>query len=120
MTKKRPDTNKSILMIILCTILTSTGQVMMKFSVSSLDSAWHILTNIPLIIGLILYAVASVILIMALKNGDLSLLYPFIALGFVWVTLASIFLFNEHVSLMNWAGITSIIFGVSFLGAGKQ
>ncbi len=111
---------RAIILVITCTLLTSIGQVLMKYSTTGMDSILHAITSIPLIIGLIIYAIASVLLIISLKNADLSLVYPFIALSFVWVSLLSIILFNEYISLINWLGISAIILGVSLIGRGAK
>lgn len=111
---------KAIMLVITCTILTSIGQILFKYSTARMDSFYAIITNIPLILGLIIYLMASVLLIVALRSGHLSVLYPFVALSFVWVTLLSIFLFNEHVATHNWLGIIAIIIGVSLIGMGSS
>jgi multidrug transporter EmrE-like cation transporter len=119
--KKQSNNNrKAIITVIICTLLTSAGQVLMKYSTDGMNSLFAALTSIPLILGIIIYAIASVLLITALKDAELSLVYPFIALSFVWVTLASIILFHEHVSVVNTLGIFSIIIGVSLIGQGGR
>ncbi len=113
---------KAIILVILCTILTSTGQILWKLSTSKIEGfdIISLITNIPLMLGFISYALGAVLLIFALKEGELSVIYPFIALSFIWVTLTSIFLFHEHVSILNWAGITAILIGVSLIGYGSD
>jgi len=110
----------AIILVISCTILTSIGQILFKYSTGKLDSFHSIITNLPLIGGFFFYGIASIMLIMALRTGHLSVLYPFIALSFVWVTLLSIFLFGEHVAIHNWLGIAAIIVGVSLIGIGSS
>jgi multidrug transporter EmrE-like cation transporter len=118
--KKRTSTPiRAIIIVILCTILTSAGQILLKIASKNIDSFYVVITNIPLIIGCILYGAGAILLIIALKYGELSVLYPFIALSFVWVTISSIFIFNEHVTIMNWLGIVSILVGVSLIGRGS-
>jgi multidrug transporter EmrE-like cation transporter len=109
---------KPILLVILCTLFTSTGQIFWKFSSNNLDSFISIITNVPLIVGFIIYGLGAILLIISLKYGELSIVYPFIALSFVWVSIASIILFEDTVSIINWAGIASIILGVSLIGYG--
>lgn len=111
---------KPIFIVLLCTIFTSLGQVLLKLGSSNTDSIIHILTNANLILGVCSYAIGAILLIIALKYGDLSLIYPFVALSFVWVTLLSIFIFHENVSLINWCGIFVIIIGVSLIGYGSR
>jgi undecaprenyl phosphate-alpha-L-ara4N flippase subunit ArnE len=70
--------------------------------------------------GVISYAIGAILLIIALKYGDLSLIYPFVALSFIWVALLSIVIFHERISLINWLGIFIIIIGVSLIGYGSK
>ena len=114
------NNKKAIILVITCTLLTSVAQVLMKISTKKMDSIASAITSIPLILGLIIYALASVLLIIALRGAELSLVYPFIALSFVWVTLLSIFVFEEHVSPTNLFGIIAIIIGVSLIGRGGR
>jgi uncharacterized membrane protein len=45
--------------------------------------------------------------------GDLSVLYPLIALSYVWVSFLSYFVLKEPVSIVNFIGYAVIIVGVS-------
>jgi multidrug transporter EmrE-like cation transporter len=119
-TLKKTNYLKPIIIVISCTLFTSLGQILFKYSSKNLTDIASIVTSMPLIFGLIAYALGSVLLIIALKYGDLSIVYPFIALSFIWVTLASIYLFQEHVNSLNWLGIASILLGVSFIGFGSK
>ncbi|MFA5797288.1 MAG: hypothetical protein WC916_04600 [Candidatus Woesearchaeota archaeon] len=107
-----------ILLIIVCTLFTSIGQLLLKLGSSHTNSIIEIVTNIPLIFGLISYAFGAVLLILALKYGELSLIYPFIALSFIWVNLLSLFIFHEYIAFINWIGIIAIVIGVSLIGYG--
>jgi len=53
-------------------------------------------TNLPLLSGLVLYGLSTVLLVLALKDGELSLLYPVIALTYVWVTVLSLVLLHDR------------------------
>ncbi len=110
----------AILLVIFCTFLTATAQVLLKLSASNLHSIASIVTNYYLIAGCILYGIGAILLILALRKGELSVLYPFIALGFVWVALLSIVVFHESISLLNWMGMASIMIGVSLIGVGSK
>jgi len=117
---KTNKTFRAIFLVILCTIFTSTGQILWKIASKNLNSIHSIITNIPLIIGFICYALGAILLIISLKYGKLSILYPFVALSFIWVNIASIFIFKEVVSIYNWIGIFIIILGVSLIGYGSS
>jgi len=75
-----------------------------------------ILTDPRLFCGYALYAVSTALLILALRHGQLSLLYPVIALTYVWVTILSLLLFREAINPFKMIGITVIVAGVAILG----
>jgi multidrug transporter EmrE-like cation transporter len=79
-----------------------------------------LITNVPLMAGYVLYGLSTVLLVLALKDGELSLLYPVIALTYVWVTVLSILIFHDRVNLFRIAGIAIIVFGVGVLGRGGK
>ena len=66
-----------------------------------------------------MYAVGTILFIPALKGGDLSILYPFVALAYVWVSLLSVKFLGEKMNLVKWIGIALIIIGVSLIGIGS-
>jgi multidrug transporter EmrE-like cation transporter len=79
-----------------------------------------ILTNVPLILGYSLYGVNTLLLVVALRDGELSMLYPIIALTYVWVTLLSYTLLHEPPNLYKNIGIATIVVGVAVLGRGGR
>lgn len=112
----------AILLMVPCTIFTSAGQLLYKMGAGSitLDLA-SIVFNIPIIAGLICYGIGLIFLITAFRGGELSVLYPLIATGYIWVSLASTYLFEtDYMTLEKWIGIIVIIFGVSFIGWGAK
>ena len=56
----------------------------------------------------------------ALREGELSKLFPIIALTYVWVTLLSYWLLNDSPNLYKNAGIAIIVIGVAILGQGGE
>ena len=81
---------------------------------------FSILTNVPLISGYALYGVNTLLLVLALRDGELSTLYPIIALTYVWVTLLSYTLLGEKPNSYKNAGIIAIVLGVAVLGRGER
>ncbi len=73
-------------------------------------------TNLPLLAGYCCYAVSTLLLVLALRDGELSLLYPVIALTYVWVTVLSLIIFHETINIFKVVGIVSIVIGVAVLG----
>ena len=79
-----------------------------------------VFSNLPLFSGLALYGVSTVLLVLALRDGELSMLYPVIALTYVWVTALSLVIFHDRVSPAKLAGIAIIVLGVGVLGRGRN
>src|SRR5215471_19303527 len=79
---------------------------------------WIALQNVPLLSGLTLYGVFTLLFIIALKDAELSIIYPVIALSYVWVTLLSIVFFHETINPYKACGIAIIMIGVTVLGKG--
>jgi len=105
----------------LCTFLTASGQIFLKIGSGNLSfSILKLLGNFPLITGFVLYALGAIILVIALKHGELSVLYPIIAMSFVWVSFLSIIFLNEIMSLWKWAGVITIVIGISLIGRGAS
>jgi multidrug transporter EmrE-like cation transporter len=109
---------QSVGLVFICTILGAAAQVLMKIGGTRLQhfEVLRVITDVPLIAGYALYGINTVLLMLALRDGELSLLYPVIALTYVWVTILSVFFFLEEVNLMKIGGIALIMVGVIVLG----
>lgn len=108
-------------LMILCTVFTSIAQVFYKFGAARLEfDLISLITNFPLITGMVLYILGAVIMIIAFKGGEVSVLYPIIATSYIWVSLLSIYFFNEALNLFRWIGIFVIIIGIIFISAGSK
>ena len=108
-------------LIVLTTLLTSSAQLLYKKGSETLEfNLFAILTNYSLLLGLLLYIIGAFLLIIALKGGDLSVLYPIIATSYIWVGIFSYLLFDEPLNYLRWLGIITIFFGVIFVGIGGK
>jgi multidrug transporter EmrE-like cation transporter len=112
----------AIALILFMTLITSTAQVLYKLAAQQFSfSVVGILLNWPLIIGGILYMISSVMMIIAFKGGDISVLYPLIALSYVWVSLLSPMVFpQDTMNPTKWLGIAFILGGVSLIGLSSR
>ena len=113
---------KGVGLVFCCTILGAAAQMLLKTGANQLvnPTPLAMLTNLTLLGGLSLYGISTVLLVLALKDGELSLLYPVIALTYVWVTLLSLVVFHDHVNPLKMAGIAIIVAGVAVLGGGGK
>ena len=108
-------------LVISATIVGAFGPILLKKASSKkLSKISELLTNYSLFGGVALYALGTLLFIPALKGGDLSVLYPFVALSYVWVSLLSVKFLGERMNRFKWAGIALIIMGVSLIGFGSR
>lgn len=110
----------AILSVMLATLLTATGQFFFKLGTANLTLGWDLLQNWYLIGGFAIYGLSAAILVVSLKYGELSVLYPIIALSFVWVNIISFEFLGELLNSFKWAGVSLIILGVSCIGFGSR
>ena len=110
-----------MLLVFSCTLLGAAAQLLMKVGMTHFtpDLA-SLVTNAPLVAGYALYGVNTLLLVLALREGELSMLYPIIALTYVWVTLLSYLLLKEPPNAYKNAGIATIVIGVAVLGRGGK
>lgn len=115
----KPYTRRqSVFLVFVCTIVGAAAQVLMKVGGSRLSGfdPLRILMNIPLLMGYAFYGINTLMLMMALRDGELSKLYPIIALTYVWVNVLSLFIFHEAINPWKVFGIMAIMLGVAVLG----
>jgi len=114
---------RSLVLVIAFTLLAAAAQVLFKFGTNHLNqhpSLLGLLTNFPLMGGLALYGIGSAMMIIALRHGELSILYPLISLSYVWVAILSVVIFRETMNPYKIAGISVIIAGVAVMGNGAR
>lgn len=125
--KSKRNLRKSLIMVFGCTILGAAAQILIKTGLKFLPQ--HVglfelilagLTNWQLMLGLSLYGGSTVLLVLALRYGELSMLYPVIALTYVWVAMLSLFFFHESVNIFKAAGLVLIVGGVCVLGMSQK
>jgi multidrug transporter EmrE-like cation transporter len=117
---------KSIALVFICTLLGAVAQMLIKTGANTIthksvvDSLLGMFASLPLFTGYCLYGISMVLLVLALRHGELSQLYPVIALTFVWVCLLSIVWLHEPMNVYKVSGVALIVAGVAVLGRGGR
>ncbi len=107
-------------LVILATLIGAFGPILLKkASAKKLSTISSLIKNYYLFAGVSLYALGTILFIPALKGGDLSILYPFVSLSYIWVSLLSVRFLGEKMNKYKWIGVTFIIFGVTLIGIGS-
>ena len=110
-----------VLMVAGATLLSASAQILMKIGMRQFSpNPIALATNLPLIAGYALYGLFTLLMVLALREGDLSLMYPIISLSYVWVTALSYFIFHDTLSPLKLVGIAGIMAGVAMLGRGER
>ncbi len=112
-----------------CTLLGAAGQILIKIGAagSIVHAPWTTPAGIwanlfamaasPYLIGgYSLYAVMTVLFVVTLRDEELTIVYPIIALTYVWVAALSVVFFQEHMNPPKVTGILLIVIGVAVLG----
>ncbi|MBU0470639.1 MAG: hypothetical protein KKA62_04795 [Nanoarchaeota archaeon] len=116
------NNQKGVLFMVLCSLCTSAGQIFWKAASTKIDFFNPLsFLNFNFLLGGAVYALGMGLMLMAFKKGDLSLLYPIVAMSYVWVSIASpLFFPSDSMNSYKWVGVIVILFSVSLLGFGSS
>jgi uncharacterized membrane protein len=111
-----------------CTILGAVAQILIKVGMDHLNPTAKglvplllaMITDVPLVAGYACYGLFTLAMVLALREGELSKLFPIIALTYVWVTLLSYWLLKDTPNWYKNIGIVTIVVGVGILGQGGE
>ncbi len=118
-------------LILVSVTLAAVAQVTLKAGVNHVtdanggqlamnaDSLKQIAQQVLVWAGLAIFAVSAVLWLFALSRADLSFAYPFAALGYVIIVIASILFLDEHVQPITWVGVVLIISGIVLIAQGS-
>jgi multidrug transporter EmrE-like cation transporter len=89
------------------------GSGRLEFEVRALITNWQIAAGIGL------YGLSSIFYTIAVRQGELTVLYPMVSLGYVWALLWARLFFNERLTKMKFAGLGMILAGIVLLFVGR-
>jgi drug/metabolite transporter (DMT)-like permease len=110
----------AIVLILISSFVGSFGAVFLKLGAERMTGG--ILTmvkNYWLALGICLYLLSSVFFIMAVAQGDLTLLYPMVSLGYIWTLVWARIFFKEPFTMGKVAGLAIIVAGVALINLGN-
>jgi multidrug transporter EmrE-like cation transporter len=106
--------------------LLAVGQILFKLAamkapaLNSVASVLSLAHNSWFWAAMAVYTCTTLLWINALQTVPLSVAYPFIALGFIFVPLAAFFLFNEPLGLKYGIGIILILIALKLITGGQE
>ena len=107
----------SYVVLFACVLGISAGQLLFKIAARSNSQAeqiWQIIMSPALISAIFIYGIATLAWVWQLRQLPLVKAYPFMALSFAIVPLASTVLLQESVRPHYWSGIILILTGILF------
>ncbi len=100
---------------ILCVVGLAIGQVLFKLSAAAWSRTGSLFspeTIKTLGAALVLYGLTTVAWVWVLQKAELGKVYPFMALAFVLVPLASHFVLGERFQPQYFVGVSLIVIGI--------
>ena len=103
--------------MISCSFIGAFGQYFFKKASATISFNFlNIIKNKYIYLGIGIYSIGTIIWLMILPYGDLSVIYPFVAIVYIWVAIVSKKFLHEQMNLWKWLGIFSIVLGVALIG----
>ena len=99
----------------------SFGALFLKIGAGKLQrSLVSVATNWRLLLGVAFYLFSSVLFVFGVRKGELSVLYPMVALGSVWTLLWSKLILGEPLTRPKLVALGMILCGMTLIGLGAR
>lgn len=110
----------SIFLILTSSFIGSFGAVFLKLGAERMKRSFAgVLKNYWLAIGVCLYLMSSVFFVMGVAQGELTILYPMVSLGYIWTILWARIFFKEPFTVSKIGGLVMIVGGVALINLGN-
>jgi len=110
----------SIILVLFGSFIGSFGAVFLKLGAEHMKgSLARLLNNYWLATGIVLYLLSSVFYMMGLSQGQLTVLYPMVSLGYIWAIVWARLFFKEPFTAAKIGGLAMIVFGVALINLGN-
>ncbi|MDG5471549.1 EamA/RhaT family transporter [Jeotgalibacillus sp. ET6] len=106
------DNRTGILLMLAAALSTSLGQLLWKVSEGSINWA--------LAGGFALYFLGAVFMMTAYRFGSLSVLHPFMSVGYIFAIFFGFFFIGEVITVNMLLGTSLILAGVLLIGGGDR
>jgi len=99
----------------------SFGAVFLKAGATRLDrNLKSVYTNWRLAAGVSAYLLSAMFFLLRVRRGELSVLYPLVAFGYVWTMFWSRLFFGEPLTRAKFFALGLILTGIAILGLGNK
>ena len=109
-----------MLLVVMASFIGSFGAVFLKFGAMRLElTVMGMVRNWRLAVGIALYLLSSAFFMAGIKNGELTILYPMVSLGYIWTLTWSRIVFKEPITKYKVIGLVMIIGGIVVMNVGR-
>ncbi len=111
----------SLGLVLFAVVTAATGQVMLKHGMQIASSraadsgsslALRAATTPWVLLGLVVFGISAIAWLAALSKVPLSVAYPFNAVGYLVILLASILVLHERANVLTWVGSLMVVSGL--------
>jgi multidrug transporter EmrE-like cation transporter len=111
----------SMVIVLVGSVIGSLGAIFLKSGAHAVNKNWtSIAFNWRLGLGIATYLVSSVLFVKGMSNGELSVLFPLVSLGYACTLVWSRLFFQEVITKVKLAGVGLILVGIAFLSLGSR
>jgi drug/metabolite transporter (DMT)-like permease len=111
----------SILLVVAASFIGSFGSVFLKAGAGRLHrDPLTLILNWRLAAGVLLFVLSSLLFIAGLRQGELTILYPMVSLGYIFTLFWSRLFFGELLTQNKFLGLGLITLGIVFLSLGSR
>jgi multidrug transporter EmrE-like cation transporter len=114
-----------VVLVLISVLLGVFGQLSLKqgmknignFEIKDFLSAriFELVAEKFVVIGVVLYAIATLLWLVVLSKAELSFAYPMLAIGYILIAIFGKIFFGENVTFVRFLGILLISIGVFLL-----
>ncbi|MGH3187572.1 MAG: EamA family transporter [Streptosporangiaceae bacterium] len=111
----------SVGLLLFAVATAATGQVMLKHGMQIATSraahsggslVFRAATSPWVLLGLVVFGISAIAWLAALSKVPLSVAYPFNALGYLVILIASVLVLHERANLLTWLGSLLVVSGL--------
>lgn len=111
----------SILLVFTASFIGSFGAVFLKAGAGRLHrNLISLVSNWRLGAGVAMFLISSYFFVLGVREGELTILYPMVSLGYIWTLFWSRLFFGEPLTRNKFVGLGLILTGIVFLSLGNR
>jgi drug/metabolite transporter (DMT)-like permease len=108
-------------LVLAASFVGSFGAVFLKLGANHLHrNVLSLFINWRLAIGVVFFVASSLLYLKGIREGELTILYPMVSLGYVWTLFWSRLFFKEPFTRNKFLGLGLILLGIVFLGLSNR